>query len=583
MLKRGVTNVKKQISSKEFTKQFIKNFILNGLIIGIVLGVIYEIIANFITNNIIKEILYFILIFIVINKTHIEALKDTFYDNSISGDDIKKSKKNITIFFLIIVLFNIIWDFISLIGLNAVFSSFASLYLKPLIVNSIINIVLYSIIIIFCRDEINKVCIESYKSNNKKNVLIPIFAIVVIIGTIFINQNKSLENNDTNISNNITTVGTIETVKVTSLNEINCELSNNTITEYKDVKKDYLKTNNGKVEINISSFDTKIPRTYVDNEYTVTDGVILFYGGIIEKFDMDGQSNWKCEELSKYNLSDLVEVSDGYFLIGFFNGNKFLIKFDKNGNIIVKNNIDNVQGIITFIDSEENNKNNCLEIMGKDDEENNIIVKYDSEGNQKNIITTNLANIEIKKILEKNGYYYAIGEDITEKHFNTNITCLFKIDNNGNVVFKYDIEENRDFIRHIGQITGIKDISVNNKYIFILVDGSEVCALDLNGNLKAKFGYDTNSKLNKGRHSNLDHIKATRDGVYIYGTTAGKNIDKVSNDFKFQYRITVSDTELYPKSTISNSIESSKLLETMYMDSDLYDSSSIIIYQYKFK
>ena len=205
MLKRGVTNVKKQISSKEFTKQFIKNFILNGLIIGIVLGVIYEIIANFITNNIIKEILYFILIFIAINKIHIEAIKDTFYDNSISGDDIKKSKKNITIFFLIIVLVNIIWDFISLIGLNAVFSSFASLYLKSLIIKSIINIVLYSIIIIFCRDEINKVCIESYKSNDKKIILILIFAIVVINGTIFINQNKNSENYDTNISNNITT------------------------------------------------------------------------------------------------------------------------------------------------------------------------------------------------------------------------------------------------------------------------------------------------------------------------------------------------------------------------------------------
>lgn len=123
-------------------------------------------------------------------------------------------------------------------------------------------------------------------------ILIIILAIIVIVGIVFINlikkyisqdesENNSVVSNSLNIDNNNSNNNAQSTIvnvlQVKSLNEINCELSNDTITEYANVKKDYLKTDNGKVEINISSFDTKIEKTNVYNEKTVTDGVILFY------------------------------------------------------------------------------------------------------------------------------------------------------------------------------------------------------------------------------------------------------------------------------------------------------------------
>lgn len=68
----------------------------------------------------------------------------------------------------------------------------------------------------------------------------------------------------------------------------------------------------------------------------------------------------------------------------------------------------------------------------------------------------------------------------------------------------------------------------------------------------------------------------------MVSTTETHNIDVISNDFTFQYRINISSTQLFPKSTTVNAINSSKLLENMYLDAELYDDSSIIIYQYKF-
>lgn len=192
MLKRGVANERLEISSKDFIKRFIKNFILNGLAIGVLIWIAYELVTYFIKNNIIKEILSFALIFFAINKIHIAAIKDTFYDSYILGNNIRKAKNNVTIFFIVIALANIIFNIIPVIRMYSIISSFwGASYLKVLITQNIINIVLYIIITIFCRDEIDKQCSELDKEDKhyliKNIILVLIFAVIVIAGTIFIN------------------------------------------------------------------------------------------------------------------------------------------------------------------------------------------------------------------------------------------------------------------------------------------------------------------------------------------------------------------------------------------------------------
>ena len=89
--------------------------------------------------------------------------------------------------------------------------------------------------------------------------------------------------------------------------------------------------------------------------------------------------------------------------------------------------------------------------------------------------------------------------------------------------------------------------------------------------------------MNGGYNSAIENVVATDEGVFVYGkTTAPNNIDMISNDLDIQYRINISNTQLFPASTTVNALNSRRLLEDMYIDAELYDNSSIIIYQYKF-
>lgn len=455
------------------------------------------------------------------------------------------------------------------------------------------------------------------KDNGIKNtirnliiILLIILVIIVVIGMLIINQSKKDVSQDENknnsaVSNNFNTDDdkeqenniitnnnaqstNVNMLQVKSLNEIDCELSHNTITEYPNVKKDYLKSSNGKTEINISTFDTKIDKTDVYNEKTVTDGVILFYYGgqknYIEKFNMDGKSCWKRQTSSDYEFYDFTEVTDGYFMLGKFEGKYIILKINLQGESISATYVDETITDITFIESETNNKKGYLEIIGLNNEGNVVIITYNNEGNEDKVLNTKSNNIACEKVVEKDGNYYGIGENNVEDVYSRDTTLLFKIDNTGNEIFKYNVQENKSLSEYFKYDSWLSDISVNSNYIFIIEkSSSDVYALDLRGNLVQKFGYDTNKILNQGYHSTIEYIKATDEGVLVYGTTTEpNNIDIISNDFTFQYRINISNTQLFPKSTTVNAINSSKLLENMYLNAELYDDSSIIIYQYKF-
>lgn len=299
---------------------------------------------------------------------------------------------------------------------------------------------------------------------------------------------------------------------------------------------------------------------------------------------MDGENCWKRQTSSDLNFYDFAEVTDGYFMLGKVDSELYIVKFNLQGESINAQYVDENITDIIFIESETNNKKGYLEIIGLNNEGNVVIITYNNEGNEDKVLNTKSNNIACEKVVKKDENYYGIGKNSTEDVYSRDTTLLFKIDNMGNEIFKYNVQENKSLSEYFKYDSWLSDISVNSNYIYILEkSSSDVYALDLGGNLVQKFGYDTNKTLNQGYLSTIEHIKATNEGVLVYGkTTEPNNVDIISNDFTFQYRINISNTQLFPESTAVNAINSSKLLKNMYLNAKLYDDSSIIIYQYKF-
>lgn len=597
MLKRGVANERIEISSKEFTKKFIKNFILNGFVIGLFFGLIYELITYFIKNNIIEELLSFVVIFFAINKIHVAAIKDTFYDSYISGDNIRKAKNNVMIFFIIIALLSIIFNIIPAMKLYSIASSFfGTSYLKILITQNIINTILYAIIIIFCRDEIDKQCSEFNKDEKsyliKNIILILIFVVVVIGGTFFINfdiknASNTEQNNKLEINNEIPSESQGGLVDFSTLNEIDLKLTNQTNVEYKSYN---AKSNEGEVELNISSFKTDITKNGPYDWFeTVKNGVIVFEIGTeknyIEKIDTEGNMEWKKATSSKYKFNDVMEVSDGYFIVGEVDSKDIIAKIDTEGNIISTKYIEENLSYINFVESEEDRKEGKVQLIGRNNERKNVIIKYDNKCNQENILYPKLSELVCENIIEKDEGYYGIAAEWAFAAHERRDKTVFKLDNIGNKVFEYNIFENDIFSEDVEEYSMISDIAVNKHFIFLSIN-DDVYVLDLNGNIKGQIGYSTNNKLNNsGRSLRIGEISVNDEGIYIvgmihhYSQNSQMFIDKISNDLEFEYRINVPELD---ESKLELGIYGWKMIDNIFMNVEFYDDYLMDIHQYKF-
>ena len=159
-----------------------------------------------------------------------------------------------------------------------------------------------------------------------------------------------------------------------------------------------------------------------------------------------------------------------------------------------------------------------------------------------------------------------------------NIQYYFKLDNIGNVIFNYDINQREEDGGYLGE--NIIDIAVNDNYIYLILEvfTNEVYAFDLEGEVVKKFGYNE-----YGLISNVSplKIKATYDGINVYGwTREGETIDIISNEFLFLERINIPHTQL-EEGFIE--ISDSKLLNDRYIALKKYSYDNILIYQYKFE
>ena len=159
MKKKSKQNERKELSSKDFTKKFIKNLIINGLIVGIVLYIVYGIAKEFLPSIAIL-ILNFVLIFVGIVKIYLSSIKDTFYEGKIQQTDINKIARNIVLIFVVLFLINVALNYLSyLCSLEyAKLLGLQDIALRNLIINIVVNIVMYTIITIICRIKFLKEC-----------------------------------------------------------------------------------------------------------------------------------------------------------------------------------------------------------------------------------------------------------------------------------------------------------------------------------------------------------------------------------------------------------------------------------------
>lgn len=150
---------RRNLSSGEFTKLFIKNFLLNSIFVGIVLYIVYEI-GKEILPTAVTTILGFVLVFAGIVKIYLSAIKESFYEGKIYQADINKIAKNIVLIFVVLFLVNVGLDYMAYArGIKfAQALGMEDILTRNLIINTIVNVVMYTIIAISCRVKFLKEC-----------------------------------------------------------------------------------------------------------------------------------------------------------------------------------------------------------------------------------------------------------------------------------------------------------------------------------------------------------------------------------------------------------------------------------------
>lgn len=150
---------RRNLTSGEFTKLFIKNFLLNSIFVGIVLYIVYEI-GKEILPTTVTTILSFVLVFAGIVKIYLSAIKESFYEGKVHQADINKIAKNIVLIFVVLLVVNVGLDYMSYIkGMKfAQALGMEDILTRNLIINTVVNVIMYTIIAISCRVKFLKEC-----------------------------------------------------------------------------------------------------------------------------------------------------------------------------------------------------------------------------------------------------------------------------------------------------------------------------------------------------------------------------------------------------------------------------------------
>ncbi len=279
--------------------------------------------------------------------------------------------------------------------------------------------------------------------------------------------------------------------------------------------------------------------------------------GLIAKYDLDGNFLWSknYQVLGDTEFKSIIVLDDGFLAVGqsiyenmeignHTQGGGIIVKYDLDGNIIWKNNFGgNKSGIFQDVIKVEDGYIAC----GKDARNYGMLVKFDLDGNRlwlKNYEYTDTYGFY--DIEEKDGKIYIAGshnvsEDKDEEG-NINFSydaCIFVYDLNGELLDIYDIKGNSedrfnalllldDKIVAVGY-TKSSDIKIKGlNYKKDLSEGMLV-EFDYEGNIKnsSVYGGSNNDSLDDiviGIPSVADKINNTKNYVVVGYTNSKRGI-----------------------------------------------------------
>lgn len=175
---------------KKFTNKFVKNYIVSVILIGIVSSVIIEILSVFIPQSILF-IINFTLTTLLLWKVSITTVDVSLMEAKIDYSNVKDTRKNIYIFFSILIAIYAILKILTAI-LSASIQQIDAYSITLSTIISMISIVLqYVAMMIFCRNRLNQKVLGDSSHNLLYITILAIAVVVLSCGVFYGTSNKN--------------------------------------------------------------------------------------------------------------------------------------------------------------------------------------------------------------------------------------------------------------------------------------------------------------------------------------------------------------------------------------------------------
>jgi len=188
-------------SVRKFTKKFIINYVIGAILIGVVVGIISEILSAFLPTQI-QSIANFLLTIFGLWKLASSAIETSLKETDITPEDTKKVLKNICIFLIILLVLNVLITYISFHFSISILSGLKNILMITLITKIIATIIQYAIIMLFCKNKLEKIVLGKEVNKTLYIILLVTAIIILCLSMIFNNNdNSKTATNTTNTQN----------------------------------------------------------------------------------------------------------------------------------------------------------------------------------------------------------------------------------------------------------------------------------------------------------------------------------------------------------------------------------------------
>lgn len=173
----------------KFTKKFITNYIIGAILIGVVVSIITEILSAFLPTQL-QTIANFLLTIFGFWKISSSAVETTLKEANINSDNLNKVLKNIFIFLIVLLVINILFTYMSFKFSTRILSSLANALTINLVINIVATIIQYAIIMLFCKNKIEKIVLGK-EINKTLYIVLLVIAVIILCSSMIFNNNSN--------------------------------------------------------------------------------------------------------------------------------------------------------------------------------------------------------------------------------------------------------------------------------------------------------------------------------------------------------------------------------------------------------